>query len=384
MKLLVSCFAFQPEAHGMSTIATNLASRLAKRGHDVHVATRPCPERVGTEAPPGVTIHEFDLVGKGHWASPVRGPIAEYRSLLADSGFDAVLLEGWENAFSELAFGGRGPKLVLCSHGTSSRLMYPGLKGVVRRAVWTKFEWSLRRELEALDHVVFLTPSTEPIRHLDARKAAAMGLRKTSVIPNGTDLAELDAAATDFRERYAGGDGSLVLCVSNYAWVKGQQRLARLFAEGGIRNATLVFIGSKRNSYAENAERQWAGKTASGSRMIFFEGLSKATIQSAYRSADLFVSTSVPHTEVQPLMIIDAMGCRLPYVTTRFGCVDELPGGISCETDGQILDGIRRLLDDGAERKRLGTEGRSACERIYNWDANVEAYDALLCRLCGN
>ena len=98
-------------------------------------ATRPCPERVGTEAPPGVTIHEFDLVGKGHWASPVRGPIAEYRSLLADSGFDAVLLEGWENAFSELAFGGRGPKLVLCSYGTSSRLMYPGLKGVVRRAV---------------------------------------------------------------------------------------------------------------------------------------------------------------------------------------------------------------------------------------------------------
>lgn len=81
-------------------------------------------------------------------------------------------------------------------------------------------------------------------------------------------------------------------------------------------------------------------------------------LKRAYRSADIFVLPS--HREGFPLSVMEAMGYRLPVVTTPIrGCADHLAPDVNAvfvpPRDPEALaGGLLRLLGDAALRSRMG------------------------------
>jgi len=79
----------------------------------------------------------------------------------------------------------------------------------------------------------------------------------------------------------------------------------------------------------------------------------------------------VPHTDFyQPTKFFEAMMCGIPVITNVLPeFVNEIGFGIIVEYGNidQIRSAITRLRDDPELRKRLGSNGRKAFLKGYNW-----------------
>jgi polysaccharide biosynthesis protein PslH len=78
----------------------------------------------------------------------------------------------------------------------------------------------------------------------------------------------------------------------------------------------------------------------------------------------------------------EAMAMELPIVTTTpvadGTLTDEGPAPLYvADTPEEYVRAIRRLLADGAERKRLAHEGRRFAERHYDWPASAQRLEEL-------
>ncbi len=78
------------------------------------------------------------------------------------------------------------------------------------------------------------------------------------------------------------------------------------------------------------------------------------------------------HGDTNPWSILEAMACGTPVVSSDVGGIPDMLGGgeagtIVAHDDPRGLSGaLRRLLEDPAERERLGAAARARCERRYD------------------
>ena len=103
-------------------------------------------------------------------------------------------------------------------------------------------------------------------------------------------------------------------------------------------------------------------------------------ITNAYHSADLFLSSS--HTETQPIVLLDAMGAGLPFISSNVGCVDAFKGGLISNNVDHMAEQIILLMNDNNKRKQLGTCGTREANEIYNWAIIIKKYEDLIQNYC--
>lgn len=177
----------------------------------------------------------------------------------------------------------------------------------------------------------------------------------------------------------------LLLNVANYCDRKNQISTLRAFLEAGRTDSTLVFIGGELNDYSAAMKRlydEWIHRYphATG-RVLILDKIPKATIYAAYQAADLFVLSA--KAETQPLVLLDAMGAGVPFISSDVGCVVEFPGGLVLNGERPVARAINRLLDDPALRLRLGEQGKAEAQKRYSWERILDGYEALFARLTG-
>ncbi len=107
----------------------------------------------------------------------------------------------------------------------------------------------------------------------------------------------------------------------------------------------------------------------------------KSNMREIMCSADLFVLNST--LEGMPLVLLEAMSCRLPVVTTPAGGIPELvrPGidGVvtkSFETE-ELAGAIIEILESDSKREALGRAGRERVEKDFASDKIVPMYEEL-------
>jgi glycosyltransferase involved in cell wall biosynthesis len=231
--------------------------------------------------------------------------------------------------------------------------------------------------MRTFDHIVFLSKRVDRARFFDHWLLRRFGGPDWSVIPNGTWPERFAKCQLDFRLQHSLADKFVILNVGVYAATKGQETSLRVFSESGIVGAALVFIGNELNGYSEHlkvlAARLPLGNDSS---VLFLERLDREHIRAAYRAADLFMLTS--KGETQPLVLLDAMACGLPFLATDLGCVSELPGGVTVTHPGALVETLRELRDDSARLATLGQLGLAAAHSTYHWPDVVAAYDRLI------
>jgi glycosyltransferase involved in cell wall biosynthesis len=140
-------------------------------------------------------------------------------------------------------------------------------------------------------------------------------------------------------------------------------------------------LGSEFNDYSTQMHRFYEAKRARFPRaqVVILEKIPKPIIHAAYRAADVFILSA--KQETQPLAILDAMACGVPFISTNTGCISEFPGGWIVPSGGRTTRAIHQFLDRPDLRRRLGEQGKSACIARYDWNQVINAYENLFARL---
>ena len=394
MKILVTTYVYPPTSCGCSESASVLSRGLARLGHTVTVFTGYHPERKPVPEDAKLTVEAFKITGNYHYKVGIQATpeeIARFQKMLLEGDFDLIIFENWDvwcTYLAEPILGRLKPKKIIVSHGFTPHIWHPhpglgwGLGNwlggwpLVARTPW------LMRYFERL---VVLSPRPTLGRFFDHWMARATGnKKKVAVIPNGAFATEFNAPdLPDFRKDFEIGPGLMLLYVANYCDRKDQKKAVRVFRQAGLKDATLVLIGSALNDYAEEArqlDREMQAQYPAG-KVVFLEKLNRRQTCAAYRAADLFLLTA--WAETQPIVLMEAMASHTPWLSTDVGCVAELPGGLVVRTEEELVARLRELAGSPALRQKLTDEGWAACQQTYDWDQVVKAYDRLIKEVTG-
>jgi glycosyltransferase involved in cell wall biosynthesis len=217
-------------------------------------------------------------------------------------------------------------------------------------------------------------------RFFDHLIANATGYRRVTVIPNGSDPDRMNAATDEFRHRYGLENKLIVLNVANYSDRKNQEFAVKAFARAALPNAALVCIGSEFNGYSQRVQRI-AREVSVADRVLLLERVSRELTFSAFKHCDVFVLSA--RAETQPVVIVEAMSCGKPWISTDTGCVRDFSGGYVVRRVPEMAERLLRLAADPVLRASLGAQGRKACLESYTWEKVGQRWEQLLAQLAG-
>jgi glycosyltransferase involved in cell wall biosynthesis len=211
----------------------------------------------------------------------------------------------------------------------------------------------------------------------DARRKAEQALApgdrgKIHTIRMGVDLERFAPSA----ERRRDGADVSVLCLGRLVERKGHRFLIEAIA--GLEGVELVIAGEG----PERGSLEALVTSLGVSDRVEFAGVvGQDEALDLYHRADLFCLASL--AEGLPTVLIEAMACGVPVVSTRIDGVPELisdgEDGLLCEAGdpGALAAPLRRLAADAGERQRLGRAGRAKVERLHDLDRQAAALFAL-------
>jgi len=376
MKLLIVTFTFPPEANGVSHVAYAHAKGFVELGHAVTVATTPNNERkVDKFLAEGIKIFQFSVKGSGNIRVGYSGEIEKYQDFIATYDADIILFHcwGWASDLAIPVFPLNKAKKILVSHGVSANSIY-SLGNIVSWLCWRPYIWNMPKMMKRFDHIVFLSDRQDKDRFYDLYLAKKIGFKNFSIIPNGTYDTSSNTQS-DFKNKFGIKSKKMILSVGDYTPMKNQEMSLKAFFKSRVSDATLVYIGNKKNAYSARLETL-AKQMGIGDKVLFFDGLSQKDIVDAYLSSDLFILSSL--SEVQPLVILDAMRAGVTFISTDVGCVSNLPGGLTVKSILEMSEKIKILIEDEDLRRELGMKGKKACEKLYSWDIVIDKYESLL------
>lgn len=356
---------------------------------EVHVCAPHAAGAAVHERMDGITVHRYryapprleTLAYDGGILSRLRERRARYllvplllgaqylavRALIKRHRF-AVIHAHWilpQGLLSLLAAGAQGPPVVVTSHGADLYgLRHPLLQRLKR--------WTVRR-------AGAVTVVSEAMRRQVHVLAAGVDAR---VIPMGTDLTS---------QFFPDGDGrrepGLILFVGRLVQKKGVDVLLHAFARvlQGRADATLHIVGDgpERTSLEDLARRLGLGGAVS-----FVGALPKTELPVWYRRAALTVVPSVVtdsgDQEGLGLVIVEAMGCACPVVVSDLEAVRDLASDgdtarvVPPGDPQRLAEVVLEVLDDAAQRERLGRSARRWVAERFDWSASAAGYQALL------
>jgi N-acetyl-alpha-D-glucosaminyl L-malate synthase BshA len=377
VKVGIVCYA---SVGGSGVVATELATSLAARGHEVHVLSSDIPfrlrqewrhvrvHRVDTPAYPlfrepqyvlslstsivsVARAHQLDIV-HAHYAVPHAACAYLARQILASTGA-AV------------------PKIVTTLHGTDITLVGSD----------PSYTETVAFCIEQSDGVTAVSESlrADTYRHLGIASPI-------EVIPNFLDCTRY-APRPDpaLRARLCPPDryDGLLLHVSNLRPVKRLDAVVDVFTRvRAQRRVKLVIVG-------DGPERSRTVQLAAEAGLTdHLEILGEQDdVRALLSSADVFLLPSAQ--ESFGLAALEAMACELPVIASRVGGLPEvIDDGVTGflfapeDTAGMATAAVA-LLDDPARRASIGRAARASVVERFCDGAIVPQYEALYRRLIG-
>ena len=216
---------------------------------------------------------------------------------------------------------------------------------------------------------------------------------ETRIIPYGIKLSEfVDAKPGVFSSTHnLKKNKPILLYVANFFPDKGQEHIIRCYDELYVKGVDFlpVFITSTTKFPSINARTDnmisLLRKKPYGVRV--FKDISRKDTLNAFVDASIFAFASTK--EVGPLVLLEAMAARIPWVSLPVGIVPTLKGGdiitaVDKNSKGYYIfnktvlsnyvNMIADLLSDGYKCKKMGKEGYDHLCQFHAWDKVLPIY----------
>ena len=356
---------YPPAGGGMETVLRDLCDGTAGDWNVQVVAANDRNETVRERC------GEVDVVRAAAWGQAASVPLCPSLALeLWRRRADCVVLhEPNPIAGTALFLRTPAPRLVIWHHSDLVRPWWapPTYGRVVQRALYRR-----------ADCVIVSSPALAA-RSVLVRQHA----RRVAVIPFGVPLERyehVDAVRRSMVDRVvAAVPGPRMLFVGRLVYYKG---LEVLLDAMGRCEGSLVIVGE---GPLEGALRSLVTEKRLAERVLFAGRVSDADLPAFYQACDVFVLPSTARTEAFGVVQIEAMAAGRPVVSTSLPTgvpwvnQDGVSGLVVTPGDPVALgDALRRLLDDGAFRRRLGEGARRRAEVMFSRERMVAAFKSLI------
>ena len=370
-----------PTVGGSGYLATRLGQELARRGHNIHFITYQRPFSLMWEQTTGVYVDLVDTFDyplfKATGPPYTMALTSKIIKVVTDSKLD-LLHAHYAIPHAMAAYMAReisGIPYVVTLHGSDVHSLGqdPAYKPVVKHtieaadAVTAVSEFLKKKAHEELGiereiHVVPNFIDTSRFRHLNGVRlfveSGCVGLRRAE------EAHELQP------------EEKILLHASNFREVKRVVDLIEIMriVVDHFPKARLIIAGDGPTRI--EVERKIEALDLCDN--VHLLGV-KSNMQEIMCSADLFLLNST--LEGMPLVLLEAMSCSLPVVTTPAGGIPELvrPGKDGVVTKGfgqeEYAQAIIEMLENDEKRKKLGKAGRKRVEESFSAEQVVTMYE---------
>ncbi|MEX2027011.1 MAG: glycosyltransferase family 4 protein [Pirellulaceae bacterium] len=224
--------------------------------------------------------------------------------------------------------------------------------------------------------------------HLEESRSAGVWKPTWTAIPNFVDTEQFAPGTAAPLRRELGIPNDAMLVLTAAAIKKHHKRIDYLIHEfAALRSqhpelpVWLMIAGG----WESDTDGLMAmGKELLADRVRFLVRFPRARMPELYRSADLFVLTSLK--EMMPIALLEATASGLPCVVHEHPILQWMigPGGIAGDLsrDGSLAAAVERLIRDEPARRDLGRLARKHCLENFGKDRVVEQilayYDRVL------
>lgn len=393
LRVCILTETFHPIVGGGESHARLLGEALVARGVDVFVLTQRRPRGVGrTDLVGRIPVRRVMSSGHVRWGKFLMMGPTFVRLLISRDRYDLIYVCGLRTLGIPALSAGKllGKPVVLRAE---SRMELSGadvlqcnpavLRWLIRRALW------LRNRLYrgAARYVSISEDVSEEFR------GCGVPERQLVRISNGIDVGVNRPAEpgepAKLRERFGLPlDKTLVVYTGKLNRGKGLEMLLRAWKRldrDDLSRAHLVLVGGGANQFLSCEEELRAYVIGSELQShVTFTGY-VTNVSDYLRASDVFTLPS--ESESFSLSLAEAMSCGLPSVVTGVGGMVELvrdgQEGLLIPVNGEdeLVVALRRLLDDGEVRRRMGIVGRRTVVERFSIDTIAAEHERLFRRL---
>ena len=176
-----------------------------------------------------------------------------------------------------------------------------------------------------------------------------------------------------------GFDGKAIVTNGRLVPQKGQIYLLEAFAglvNSGMDDLNLMIIG--RGPLSRYLHRN-AKRLGVADRFSIVSGIDDKALPCYYNACDIFAFPSL--YEPAGLAVCEAMSCELPVVASRVGGIPEIVGDYGVYTKPKdcesIRDGLRYVMENEKEVRRIVALGRKRMIRQHDWDRIAKQYESV-------
>ena len=372
MLILHTAEFYPPQVNGVAEVVNQISTRLARRGHEIHVATSLPAGARAEEVRDGVHVHRFLVHGSA--VSGLKGDVSGYLRFVNSKPWDVLVihcvhvwnLDALLPHLDEIAV----PTIVV-SHGLSN----------VNLARYQAYFSGLAQSLRKVDQLVALSPLVE-----ESAFCSQHGLPAPHIIPNGVDPVNWHKPALNVREPLGIGKARWLLSVSNHTPVKGHaaffevvRRLRKLRDDvfgtivGGHYPAAKWNLG--RLGIKGGCWYKCRLSTMFRAGVELRSRVPRPEVISAVKEADVVLITS--RWEASPLVMLESMAAGTPWVSFDVGCARENAGGIVVGSTREMAETVLNLLDNPEQCRQLGRDGRARIATRHDWNSIADQYEEL-------
>jgi glycosyltransferase involved in cell wall biosynthesis len=369
MRILHAVEAYHPSVGGAQEVVRQVSAQLARRGHEVTVATSSFKGVAQTTWDGSVRVVRFDV--SGNLARGIRGEVAAYLEFVRSGDFDVVMTYAAQQWTTDA--------LLSCDRWDRERwvLATCGFSGLSDRR-YESYYRQLEQKIGMFNAII-----THSSTYQDAAwiRGARTGI--VTVIPNGVDGREFAAPAVSPSESEIPTLRPMILTVGNHTGKKGHSLAMRtVLTLSRHLPVTLIIAGKQAGRLGcsrQCSATSWMLNIVSPHDIIL-KDVTRNDLLSLYRAADLFLFTS--EVECSPLVLFEAAASGLPFVSVDVGNACEIASwtkaGIICSSRSpkRLAESVSDLLADAGERQRLTKAGMESM-KTYTWDVIASKYEEL-------
>jgi len=197
----------------------------------------------------------------------------------------------------------------------------------------------------------------------------------------------------DFQEKETLEGKRVVLYVGHFGLRKGIPYLIRAMKRvaGEVPDSILVCVGGvppwlPRGEYWEYLKRLIAENGLTG-KVLLVDRIQNDKLPAYYSAASVLVLPS--YYEAFPKVLIEAMACEKPVVTSRLGgTIDSVHDGVNgflvkYGDPDELAGALIRILQDQKLGRKMGIAGRQLVLREFTWESVADRIDSIYSEVLG-